>query len=173
MKYWFLWLLTGIVSVLGGFFALANPMAATLASELFAGFSFIAVGILTLLSAFADQGWKGRILSILLGLAMLFLGFSLVNHPLSGIVSLTIITAAMMLVMGVFRLILAFSAEARNLRWVLVLSGLVSLALGVMIFANFPESAAVILGIFLGVELLSSGISLIVLSLSRKSGGET
>lgn len=172
MKYWILWLFAGIVSVAGGCFALANPMAATLTAELFAGVSFLAVGILTLLSAFADQGWRGRVLTILLAFAMLFLGVSLIKNPLAGIVSLTIMAAAMMVVMGAFRMILAFSAQARNLRGVLILSGVISLALGLMIFANFPEAANVILGIFLGIELLSNGISLIVLSLSRKSAEE-
>lgn len=38
-----------------------------------------------------------------------------------------------------------------------------------MILSNFPWSATVVLGIFLAVELISNGISLIVLSLTRKA----
>ncbi len=169
MQYWFLWLLAGLLSLAGGVFGLANPLAATLTAELLAGWMFTAVGIVTLLSAFGDQGWGGRIVSILLGLAILFLGIGLVANPLAGVLSLTYLAATLMLLLGVLRLALAFSSEAKGLRTVLVLSGLLSLALGVMIFANWPQSAAVVLGLFLSIELISNGISLIFLSLARKT----
>lgn len=172
MRYWFLWLVTGILSVIGGIVALANPLAATLAAELIAGYMFVAVGIMTLISAFGDQGWGGRIVSIVLGLLILFLGVSLIGHPLRGMISLTYLVAVMMLVLGICRILLAFSARAQNLRGILIVSGVLSLVLGGMIFANWPQAAAVVLGLLLGIELISNGISMIVLSLSRKSAEE-
>lgn len=59
MKNWFLWLLAGVVSLIGGFIALANPLATTLAVEQLAGWMFLVVGLLTILSAFGSQGWGG------------------------------------------------------------------------------------------------------------------
>lgn len=170
MRYWFLWLVAGLISLAGGIFALANPLAATLTAELLAGYMFIAVGILTVFSAFSDQGWGGRILAILLGLALLFLGINLVANPLAGTVSLTFLAGFMLLILGIFRILLAFSSRAANLRGVLIVSGALSVLLGLMIFANWPQSAVVVLGLFLAVELISNGVSLIVLSLTRKSG---
>ena len=172
MKNWFLWLLAGVFSLLGGLFALANPLAATLTAELLAGYMFIAVGALTIISAFSDQGWGGRILAILLGIAILLAGINLVGHPLKGAVSLTLAVGVMILVIGLFRIVLAFSAKAKNVRGVLMLSGAVSLILGFMIVTNWPQSAAVVLGMLLAIELISNGASLIVLSLSRKSDEE-
>ncbi|MBN7777475.1 DUF308 domain-containing protein [Nitratireductor aquimarinus] len=169
MKNWFWWLLAGIISLVGGFIALANPLAATLTAELLAGWVFIVVGILTILSVFNDQGWGGRLLSILLGLALLFVGVSLIANPLGGMVSLTFVVAAMLLAMGVMRIFLGIGASDSRLRWIMILAGIVSLVLGGMILANFPQSALVVLGIFLAVELISNGVSLIVLALSRKS----
>lgn len=171
MKNWFLWLLAGVISLIGGFIALANPLAATLAVEQLAGWMFLVVGLLTILSAFGSQGWGGRILSILLGIAILVFGVSLLGHPLKGVISLTYMAGIMMLLLGVLRILLAFSAQATGLRGVLILSGLVSLVLGGMIFANWPQAAAVVLGLFLAIELISNGISLIVLSFSRKTAG--
>lgn len=113
----------------------------------------------------------GRILSILLGIAILVFGVSLLGHPLKGVISLTYMAGIMMLLLGVLRILLAFSAQATGLRGVLILSGLVSLVLGGMIFANWPQAAAVVLGLFLAIELISNGISLIVLSFSRKTEG--
>lgn len=172
MGNWFLWMVAGLISLFGGFFALANPLAATLTAELLAGWMFVAVGIMTMVSAFGDQGWGGRILSVLIGLVILVLGIDLIGNPLAGVVSLTLVVAIGLVVVGVLRFLLAFRSDLAPLRWVLILSGAVSLLLGAMILSNFPQSAALVLGIYLAVELISNGISLIVLSLMRKSETE-
>jgi len=169
MDHWVLWLFAGILSLLGGLFALANPLAATLTAELLTGWMFILVGLLTLVSAFSDQGWGARVLTILLGFLILLLGINLVSHPLRGVISLTLVVGVLLLTAGVFRLGLAFAAAQGQLRLVMILSGAVSIILGVMIFANFPLSAVVVLGTFLAIELISNGLSLIVLSLARRS----
>ncbi len=172
MRNWFLWMIAGVISLFGGFFALANPLAATLTAELLAGWMFVAVGVMTMVSAFGDQGWGGRILSILIGLIILILGIDLIANPLAGVVSLTLVVAIGLIVMGVLRILLAFRSDFAQLRWVLILSGAISLLLGAMIMSNFPHSAARVLGVFLAVELISNGVSLIVLSLARKSEPE-
>ena len=172
MRNWFLWMIAGLISLFGGFFALANPLAATLTAELLAGWMFVAVGVMTMVSAFGDQGWAGRILSLLIGLIILILGIDLIANPLAGVVSLTFVVAIGLVVMGVLRILLALRSDFAQLRWVLILSGAVSLLLGAMILSNFPQSAALVLGVYLAVELISNGISLIVLSLARKSEPE-
>ena len=172
MRNWFLWMIAGVISLFGGFFALANPLAATLTAELLAGWMFVAVGVMTMVSAFGDQGWGGRILSILIGLIILILGIDLIANPLAGVVSLTLVVAIGLIVMGVLRILLAFRSDFAQLRWVLILSGAISLLLGAMIMSNFPQSAALVLGVYLAVELISNGVSLIVLSLTRKSEPE-
>ena len=172
MRNWFLWMIAGVISLFGGFFALANPLAATLTAELLAGWMFVAVGVMTMVSAFGDQGWGGRNLSILIGLIILILGIDLIANPLAGVVSLTLVVAIGLIVMGVLRILLAFRSDFAQLRWVLILSGAISLLLGAMIMSNFPQSAALVLGVYLAVELISNGVSLIVLSLARKSEPE-
>ena len=168
MKYWFLWLVVGLLSVVAGLVALANPFAATLTAELLTGYSFIAIGVLMLLSAFQSQGWGARIWTIVLGLLFTVAGVNLIAKPLEGILTLTAITAAMLIAIGIFRLVLAFSPVASGVRWIVAIAGVISLALGIMISANFPESSVVILGVFLAIELLSNGISLIVLALDQR-----
>ena len=169
MRNWFLWMIAGVISLFGGFFALANPLAATLTAELLAGWMFVAVGVMTMVSAFGDQGWGGRILSILIGLIILILGIDLIANPLAGVVSLTLVVAIGLIVMGVLRILLAFRSDFAQLRWVLILSGAISLLLGAMIMSNFPQSAALVLGVYLAVELISNGISIIALSSVREA----
>ena len=170
MTNWIWWLIAGALSLIGGIFALANPLAATLTVTLLAGWTFILVGILTIVSAFSDQGWGARILAILLGVLVLLLGINLIAEPLAGTITLTVAVGIMLGVAGIFRIILGFSAKFAQLRWAMILSGALSILLSIMIFSNFPESAAVMLGVFLAVELISNGVSLIILSLARKAG---
>ena len=173
MKNWILWLVAGVVSLLGGIMALSNPLAASLTAELLAGWSFIFVGVIALFSVFGDQGWGSRIFTFLLGLLFLLIGINLVAHPLRGLLSLTYVVAVFMMIAGIVRLVLAFSAELRPFRLIMIISGALSIVLAMMIFSNFPQSAAVVLGIYLAIELISNGVSLIAIALARKSDTST
>ncbi|QPM89716.1 HdeD family acid-resistance protein [Pseudooceanicola algae] len=172
MKNWFLWLLAGIVSVIGGVLALSNPFAASITASLLAGWIFMLVGVMMIASAFGDKGWGARILAILMGLAIVLIGFSLVAHPLIGVFSLTLAVGIFLLVAGVIRIFVGLRSEFREFRWVMILSAVVSIVLAVMILTNFPQSALVVLGIYLGIELISTGVSLIAISLTRKKQEE-
>lgn len=168
MKYWFLWLMAGIASVVAGIIALANPFAATLTAELLAGYMFTAIGILTLLSAFQDQGWGARIWAILLGILITLFGINLIAKPLEGILQLTLIVGILILIMGVFRIIIAFTPGAAGARVILIVAGAISVVLALMILTSFPFSGAVVLGALLAIELISNGISLIFVALDRR-----
>ena len=76
----------------------------------------------------------------------------------------------MLLVAGGFRISLGIGATQGALRRAMILSGALLILLAVMIFANFPQSAAVVLGAFVAVELISNGVSQIALALARKAG---
>ena len=125
MRNWGLWLAAGIISLLGGIFALANPLAATLTATLLAAWAFIVVGILTIASAFADQGWGGRIAAILLGILMVLLGVNLAGDPLAGTLSLTMATAILLVV-------LVLTVALRSLKGRLRMNGLALLGLAVL-----------------------------------------
>jgi uncharacterized membrane protein HdeD (DUF308 family) len=168
MKYWFFWLVVGILSIIAGMVALANPFAATLAAELMAGYMFLIIGILTIFTAFQDQGWGARIWALLLGALITVFGFNLVANPLQGVLQLTMIVASLMMVMGIFRIIIAFTPVAQGARIFLILAGIVSIVLSMMIFSNFPESSFIVLGVLLAIELISNGVSMIFVALDRR-----
>lgn len=156
--------LAGGLSLLGGILALANPFAASLTTTVLAGWSFIAVGTLMLIAANHPLGFHLAV--FLLGLLVLALGVHLVFDPLRGVVSLTAAVGSLLLVAGILRISAALRLYG-YFRGTLLVSGLLSLVLAVLIFADFPQSANVILGLFLAIELLSNGISLIALGMAR------
>jgi uncharacterized membrane protein HdeD (DUF308 family) len=168
MKNWLLWLIVGILSVIAGIVALANPFAATITANMLAGYMFAAIGILMLLTAFQDQGWGARLWALLLGGLITVFGVNLITHPLEGILKLTFIVGILMLIIGVFRIVIALTPMAAGARGFLILAGVISIVLGGMILTNFPYSSAVVLGIFLAIELISNGVAMIFVALDRK-----
>jgi uncharacterized membrane protein HdeD (DUF308 family) len=168
MKNWILWLCVGIVSLLGGLLALANPFAASLTVEVLVAWTFLFAGVLTLVSAWRGRGEQFRWGGIALGVILLIIGISLIANPLGGLISLTFLVAVALIVAGAARVVLALSPVGREVRIPLLLSGVLSVVLAAMIFFNFPASSAVALGVFLAVELISNGVALIALALAMR-----
>jgi uncharacterized membrane protein HdeD (DUF308 family) len=165
MSGWLLWLLVGLVMLIGGIVALLNPFAATVTAEAIAGWFFLIGGVLQAVAVFRATDWGARIWALVLAIVFLGLGISLLANPLAGILSLTLIAALMFLSSGLVKVVWSFSLRGTGFFWPVLLSGAVSVALALMVFSNFPQSAAVLLGVLLGVELLSSGITIISFSL--------
>jgi uncharacterized membrane protein HdeD (DUF308 family) len=161
-----LWIILGVISIIGGILALANPFVATLAATTIAAWVFIFVGIVEIVGAFSVEGALAKIGNILLGALAVFLGISILQHPLAGVISLTLLVGILFIASGVFKVIMAFSLEERSYFWLMLLSGIVSIVLAVLIFSNFPQSAAVILGLLLAIELISNGVSLIAMGMA-------
>lgn len=168
MKHWLLWLITGVIFVFGGFMALTNPLAATLAATMIAAWSFLIGGALQIYVAYKQEGDESKIWPALVGLSGVIVGVFLFKNPLEGVISLTIVVAIMFLVIGAAKVILSFSLKGTSAFWPVLISGVLSVALSLIIFNNFPQSAAIALGTLLAIELISNGVSLIMMSLYKK-----
>lgn len=160
----------GVISIVGGVLALINPFTATLTAAMLAAWTFLIFGVLHIVQTFRASGRGGVFLwNLLIGLLMFALGVSLIFRPLEGIISLTVVVAIMFIVLGVAKFLYAFSLRPmQGWGWVL-LSGVVSLVLGVMILADMPWAAASILGILLAVELLSNGFFMLLVALGLRN----
>jgi uncharacterized membrane protein HdeD (DUF308 family) len=168
MRHWLIWLMIGIISILGGIFALANPIAATIAAERIAAWLFLILGILQVLEALRDVGTRARIWTLLGGIAAVFVGVSLLANPLAGVLPLTLLVALLFLAEGLVKLVVSFGMRGTQYFWPVLLSGVISIVLAVMILSNFPASAVTVLGLLLAVELISNGVSLVAFSLARR-----
>lgn len=167
-KSWIWMAIFAAVSLVGGVLALANPFAATLAATFLAGWFFILLGGLQVIQSFQVQGWGGFLWALLFGVLSLVVGISLVFNPLAGMVSLTLLVAVLLFATGATKIFYAFSLRpVTGWLWVL-LSGLLSLILAVLIFANFSQAALAVLGIFLAVELISNGVLFLFVALGLR-----
>lgn len=163
------WLLAlGVVFIILGIIALGTPYPLALAVDLMLGWIFIICGIISIVSAFSS-GNRGKFLLILLsGIIFVIAGILLLANPLKGVLTLALILAAFLLVEGIFKIIYAFQMKStQNWSWVLA-SGIISLILAILIWAQWPASI-VIIGLLVGFYILFSGISMVMLAIAGRS----
>ncbi len=165
---WGLFVALGILLLVLGMAAIWYDVFTTVLTVTTLGVLLLAGGIIVLLHAGSSRKWSGFALHFLLGLLYMVLGFLLLRNPGIGALSLTMLMAAFFIASGVMRSIVAISVRFSHWGWYLF-SGLVSLALGVMIWLQWPLSGLFILGLFVGIELLLAGWTLIVLGFSARN----
>ena len=164
---WFLAL--GSLMIVLGIAAIAFPFTASLAVTLTVGMVLIIAGVGQLVHAISMPRWRGFFITLLGALLALAVGALVLFYPLSGILSLTLLVATFLLVGGVLKMILAFRLRPDlNWNWLLFAGGL-AVMLGLVILSQWPFSAAWILGVLVGVDLVSSGWWMLAIA-ARDSG---
>jgi len=154
---WFLAL--GIAFALLGMACIVFNVTATFATVLVFGWMLLISGVVALIQAFAIGTWSGFFLYLLSALFRGFTGYVLVRYPILGAESLTMVLASFFMVSGLFRAI--GSAMAKFPRWGWsVFSGLVSVALGVMVLAQLPITGIWFIGFAIGVDLIVDGVAI-------------
>lgn len=161
-------ILVGALSLLGGILALFNPFAASLSVGILVGWTLLIVGLIGLIGTLR---MGGGIWPILFALMTAVIGFVMVANPMSGLIALTVTVAIGLVLSGIARIALARANQGHPAYWVLLLSGALSVLMAIMIFGNFPQAAEVVLGLFLGIELVLVGMSFLGLGFKLKSEG--
>ena len=165
---WITVLIAGFIALAGGIFALFNPLAATITAIPLTAWLFIIVGVIEIFSVFSAPGWAP-----ILGGLTIILGVWMLSNPLPSVLALTWLIWIVFPATGATKVILATRVRGSGYFWVILLSGVISIVLGVMVLANFPYSAATILGVLLAVELISTGTANIALALHLRETGPT
>lgn len=164
------WLLAlAILMIILGVMAVATPVYATFAVQVLLGWILLIGGIAQGIHAFMAKGWGGFLLELLSAVLYLAVGILLLVNPVEGALALTIVLAAFLVVEGIFKIVMAWRVRG-HARWGwLLASGIVSLVLGALIWAEWPSSALWVIGLLVGVHLLFTGWALIMLALAARS----
>lgn len=159
-------ILWGVLLIIFGMLAVASPFFAAVAVSVVIAWLIVLAGVVHLMLAFRTHGAGSMIWKLLVGLAYLFFGVYLIMHPVLGVASLTLLLASLFLIEGILDIILFF--QMRSLGgsgWVLV-DGIVTLLLGLMIYLQWPSSSAWAIGTLVGVSMIISGVTRVMLWLA-------
>jgi uncharacterized membrane protein HdeD (DUF308 family) len=162
----------GVVYLVTGLIALGSVMMATVASVFVVGIMMIVAGVAEVFNAFQVKGWGKFLLWLLLGALYIVAGFVTFENPLLAAALLTLVLGAALVASGIMRIILAFGMK-QEAPWIwVVLSGLITLLIGVVILVHWPVSSLFVLGLFLGVDLVVAGAGWIGIGLTLRRRGQ-
>jgi uncharacterized membrane protein HdeD (DUF308 family) len=114
------------------------------------------------------KGWGGFFIDLLTGILYVVVGFMVVANPGTTAVALTLLIAMFLIFGGIFRIVVAAVVRFQNWVW-LLLHGVVNLLLGIAIWRQWPLSGLWVIGLFVGIDMLFNGWSLVMLGLAAKN----
>jgi uncharacterized membrane protein HdeD (DUF308 family) len=168
-KNWVWFLALGIVQIIAGTLAVSFAFSATLASVVTLGVLFLIAGGAQMTAALLARDWDGFFLFLLLAILYLVAGVVTLQHPLLAAEGLTLMLAALFLVVGLFRIAVALVYRVPSWRW-LLFNGVVTVLLGLAIWQKWPKSGLWVVGMLVGIELIVNGVTWSVLFVGmRKS----
>lgn len=170
-KEWWWFLLLGLLLIVSGSIAISYAFLASVAVITLFGFLLVLGGIAQVVAAFWIGRWSGFAISLLAGILYIVVGGLTVARPVEGLEALTLLIGAFLLVGGIFRSVAAMTLRLHHWGW-LLLNGLITVLLGLMILADWPESSLWVIGLFVGIDMLFNGWAWVMLSLGLRSGGE-
>ena len=161
---WFITL--GILLIILGVAAIAFPLLTTIAAKIALGWLFLIGGVVQIAHAFSTRQWSEFFFDLLVGLLYLIAGGWLALFPLTGIVTLTVLLAALFIAQGVLEGLMAFRMRpAAGWLWMLI-AAIAAFAVGVLIIAHLPSSATWAIGLLVGIKLIMSGWAYLFLTMA-------
>lgn len=161
-KSWFLG--AGIILILLGAAAISVPLAASIAIEVLFGWIFVISGVVTIAHSFRALSSGKCILRLLGGVFYLAVGIMFLGYPMQGVLTLTLLLAILFMFEGVMKIAVAVQLRpSPNWGWMLA-SGIAALILAALIISGYPSSATWILGLLVGINLIFSGWTMVMLS---------
>jgi uncharacterized membrane protein HdeD (DUF308 family) len=158
-----------VLLIVAGVLAIALPLAAGFAVNVFVAWMLILSGCIHLVFAWYRPSTGGLLWEILVGFLYLFVGVYLVTHPVMGLESLTLALAAYLFLEAMMEFVLGFSLRPLPGSGWLLVDGIVTLILALMIWRSWPSSTGWVLGTLVGLSMLFSGTSRLMLSLTARS----
>lgn len=168
---WGWFLAFGVLLVMLGLGVMGAAYYATLFSMLLLGVFLIAGGIIQIIQSLLARKWSGLFLSLFLGVLYIVTGVLCMIKPMSAAASITLLFAAFCFVAGLFRMLGALLLRFEHWEWVFF-NGFITFLLGLVIYADWPISGLWVIGLFVGIDMILSGWSWIMLSSSARLKGK-
>jgi uncharacterized membrane protein HdeD (DUF308 family) len=156
--------LMGILSMILGVIAIASPAVAGTAVVIVIGSLMLVAGIIEIVSGLRSEGWSSKLPPLVLGLITAVAGVGVLGHPLLGLKFLTLLLLVFFLIEGIWKIVASFAYRPAKGWLAILLSGILTLLLAYLIWSQWPVSGLWAVGILVGVDLLTTGISLVALA---------
>jgi len=157
----------GVTMLVLGIAAVIYDATATIFSVVVFGWLLMFAGVMQIVHAFQVRTWSGFFLYLLDGIVRAVVGTMLVIYPNAGAQSITLLLSFYFIAGGLFKTFGSILLQFPSWGWS-VASGLVSVALGVMLAMQWPASGTWFIGFAVGLDLILYGWALLMLAAAMK-----
>lgn len=173
--HWRLMMFQGVVMIILGVLAVAAPVIATIAIDIYVGWLFLFSGVIGLIALFSSHHIPAFLWTLITAALSIALGILLIWKPVEGALSLTFLLTAFFLVEGVFQI--ATSLVYRDSLpgtwgWMLA-SGVSDLLLVAIIVLGWPATGVWVLGLLVGINLFMSGWAIVMMAFAGRQATKT
>jgi len=163
----------GVSLIILGMVAVGSPMIAAVAVNAVIAWLIVLAGVVHLTVAFHTREAGSVIWRLLVGLAYVVFGIYLIAHPALGVASLTLLLASLFLVDSILNIVLFLKIRSDNASGWVLMDGIITLLLGLMIYAQWPSSSAWAIGTLVGVSMIFSGLTGVMVSVAVRKAADT
>ncbi len=153
--------ITGVILLILGLLGIIFPHFSTAFILYFIAFLVLVGGALFVIIGF--KGGKGALGVITVGILLLIMGILMFVYPAHSLSAMTLLLGIFFLMVGIASLFFAYGIHPISGWQAPVVTGILSLILGVLIFMGWPNNSEWLIGLFIGIELLLQGIALMAL----------
>jgi uncharacterized membrane protein HdeD (DUF308 family) len=162
------YMMLGVGLILFGILAIVYAYFSTIISVVYLGIGVVALGVFELLKSFKMNRWNNFLLHLFLSIVYLVVGIFIISNPAANAITLTLLFSIFLIIAGLARIIFALSQEIPHKNWILF-NGAITLLLGILVLMQWPYSGLWVLGMFIGLDMIFTGITWVQLSLIAKN----
>jgi uncharacterized membrane protein HdeD (DUF308 family) len=171
-RYWWVVALRGVFAVLFGFLALVWPGITVLALAILFGAYVLVDGVMSAAVGFSDRSSSDRWWYVFLGVLGVLAGLVTLVWPAITVIVLLVAIAIWAIIAGVLQIVAAIRLrKVISNEWFLGLSGLLTLALGVLLIVQ-PAEGAIALVVAIGIFAIVWGVILLALAFRLRAVGK-
>lgn len=152
----------GILMMMVGLTGAYYATATTVISMSILGIFLVTGAFLHMAQGIASRHWSIFLIQTLVALLSFVTGFIALQKPVEVAGTITLLMAIMFMTTGLIKIVTALVVQMPTWgSW--VLNGIVTMLIGIMVLYQWPVSGLWVIGMFLGVDILLHGASLVFL----------
>jgi uncharacterized membrane protein HdeD (DUF308 family) len=160
----------GIVTAAVGCFLIVYPLATAAITTVLLGWALIFVGLAQFVFALYSQTIGNFFLKVVLSQLYGICGIALAFFPIAGVAALTGVLGTLLLIQAGLLTATAFQLRPVDGWGWFLFDAATNLLLGMLILAKWPSSSVWAIGTLVGVSVVMSGISRIMIATKIRSG---
>ena len=155
-----LYLVQAVLMIIGGVVAILFPVFASATFVLFLGWILIASGIIQSISLVTSRNHPSFWLALIPAVLAIVVGVLLLRNVAGGMLVISILLIVFFMVEGISKIVFALTIRPLSGWFWVLASGVLAVVLAVILWNSMPVTAGWLIGLLLGVNLITEGMAL-------------